>query len=238
MLRKILALIGLPLGVVLAFYLTSWVMSFAVMGLISTLGGNLLQGNEILFNLIITVISFVVIMAILSLLSVKLIFGNAVTESVDNPRKNDVILHLILSVAGFVAYLLLSMLLMSLFSGFSWFDAGQEQDVSGFTGATSTVQLILAGVALIVVAPYFEEAIFRGWLYGNLRKMKVNGILAALVVSIAFGFLHGQLNVAVDTFALSLVACFLFEQTGSIRPAVILHAIKNAIAFYLLFFAG
>ncbi|RYZ49901.1 MAG: CPBP family intramembrane metalloprotease, partial [Sphingobacteriales bacterium] len=56
-----------------------------------------------------------------------------------------------------------------------------------------------------------------------------------IVTSIVFGAIHGQWNVAVDVFALSLILCSLREITGSIWAGVLLHMLKNGIAFYFLF---
>jgi membrane protease YdiL (CAAX protease family) len=44
-----------------------------------------------------------------------------------------------------------------------------------------------------------------------------------------------QWNVAADTFALSLVLCTLRQITGNIWAGVLLHMIKNGIAYYFLF---
>jgi membrane protease YdiL (CAAX protease family) len=238
-LRKILAFVGLPLLVVVAFYASNWLLGHAVSGFFSIFDVDFLRNNEILTNLIIHTLSFVFILIILSLFPLKAILGNEVKDVAEDPsRKKDIVLHVILGVAGFVVYFLISMVLISLFNNFEWFYVQQEQELGVYASAYGTVQLVLAAIAFIIVAPYFEEAIFRGWLYGNMRKARVNGIAAALAVSVVFGFLHGQWNVAVDTFALSLVACYLYEQTNSIRPAVLLHMIKNAIAFYLIFLVG
>lgn len=76
----------------------------------------------------------------------------------------------------------------------------------------------------------------RGWLYGKLRsRLKVP--LAILLVSIVFAFLHGQWNVGVGVFVLSLVLCGLREITGTIWSGILLHIISNGIAFYLLYIA-
>ena len=56
-----------------------------------------------------------------------------------------------------------------------------------------------------------------------------------LIVSILFGVLHGQWNVGVNVFALSLVLCGLREITGTIYAGMIVHILKNALAFYLLY---
>jgi membrane protease YdiL (CAAX protease family) len=53
--------------------------------------------------------------------------------------------------------------------------------------------------------------------------------------SAIFGFAHGQWNVGVDTFALSLALCYLAYKTNSLWPSVLLHSLKNLIAFILVF---
>ncbi|MDR0887124.1 MAG: CPBP family intramembrane metalloprotease [Candidatus Nomurabacteria bacterium] len=236
MLRKIIALIGLPILVLAAFYLSQFVVSFAILGLFGQSQISLWQAqNSLLFNLIVSAITYLVVLVIVSLLPIKLLFDKNDTNPIDETRKKDLLLSILLAVAGFIAYYLLSMALTAIFSNFSWFNIGQEQEVI-YKTAGDQMGIIISGLALVVVAPYFEEAIFRGWLYGTLRKIRVGGILAALVTSVAFGFLHGQWNVGVDTFALSLVSCYLYEQTGSIRSSVFLHMIKNGLAFYVIFF--
>ncbi len=103
-------------------------------------------------------------------------------------------------------------------------------------------QYVLAFMTLVVFAPIAEEVLFRGYLYGKLRK-SAPVWLAIAVTSLAFGAAHlwggsgGALQwaVAFDTLALSIVLCLLREHTGAIWASVFVHALKNGIAFYLLF---
>ena len=60
-------------------------------------------------------------------------------------------------------------------------------------------------------------------------------IIASLLTSIAFAIMHGQWNVGVNVFAMSLVLCLMREITGTIYSGIIMHMIKNAIAFFLVF---
>ena len=90
-----------------------------------------------------------------------------------------------------------------------------------------------------------EEVIFRGWLYGKLRQ-KLSGktseitgiIISILLVSLLFGIVHMQWNVGVNVFALSVVLCVLREITGTIYSGILVHMLKNGIAFYFLYVAG
>lgn len=139
-----------------------------------------------------------------------------------------------LAPAGAVIYLLASSALIILLTSiFPQIDVQQAQDV-GFQNLANQTQYLLAFVTLVVLAPFAEEVLFRGYLYGKLRKHAPIW-LAMLITGALFAAAHGQWNVAIDTFALSLVMTSLREITGSIWAGVLLHMMKNGLAFYLLF---
>ena len=96
---------------------------------------------------------------------------------------------------------------------------------------------VIAFLVLVVIAPIFEEIIFRGWLYGKLRA-KMEAPIAIVIVSLLFGIMHFQWNVGVNVFALSVVLCALREITGTIYAGILTHMIKNGVAFYLLYLVG
>ena len=139
-----------------------------------------------------------------------------------------------LAPAAFAVYALISGVVLALMV--SWFPAlplNQTQDV-GFQALGSQLDNMLAFVTLVVLAPIAEEVLFRGYLYGKLKGY-VSGFIAALVTSLLFAIAHFQLNVAIDVFILSLMLCGLRSLTGSIWAGVLLHMLKNMIAYYILF---
>ena len=146
------------------------------------------------------------------------------------PRISDMGWALVGYLGYFVASAVLVIFAAMLFRGF---DAEQVQDL-GIT-APAGLELIVAGLLFVVVAPLAEELIFRGYLYGKLRSYGVRLWVAILVTSVLFGAAHMQWNVGVDTFALSVIMCLMREKTGAIWTGVIMHMIKNGLAFYLLF---
>ena len=127
--------------------------------------------------------------------------------------------------------LFLSMALLGYFLGEEV--VNQSQELGFAFEDLSTLDLVLTGVLLIVLVPTVEEFLYRGVLFSSLRGVLPNW-LAAVIVSGFFAFAHGQVNVGVDTFILSMVGCYLVIKTNSLLPAVLLHAAKNAIAFVLL----
>ena len=138
-----------------------------------------------------------------------------------------------LAPVAFIAYAFTSSFIVKFLSNFAWFDANQTQNV-GFSALFSTSDRIIAFIALAIIAPIAEEIIFRGWLYGKLRS-KLHFLPAIFIVSALFGFLHGQPNVGVDVFVMSLFVCSQREITGTIYSGILLHIIKNSLAFFILF---
>lgn len=143
-----------------------------------------------------------------------------------------------LAPVGFCAYYLLATVLTYLFSFFPFFDVEQSQDV-GFSGLFTIPDRLLAFIALVIIAPIAEEIIFRGWLYGKIRaripKKSVSIIISTILVSALFGLLHGQWNVGINVFAMSIVLCLMREVTGTIYSGILLHMLKNGVAFFLLY---
>ena len=141
---------------------------------------------------------------------------------------------LLMAPAGLIVYLAISSILVTIATNLlPWFNVSQPQD-TGFFQTSYGYEVILAFVTLVIIAPIAEEIIFRGYLFGRLKKY-VPVWVAIVVTSIVFGALHGAWNLAVDTFALSVVMCLLRQNTGSIWASILLHMSKNGLAFYILF---
>jgi len=113
------------------------------------------------------------------------------------------------------------------------FQIDQAQDL-GLPSVAGTGDVLLTGILLVIFAPVAEEFIFRGYLFGMLRR-HASFIGASVLVSILFGLAHEQPNVIVVTFILSLALCYIREKTGSIWVGMGLHALQNFVAFLLLY---
>ena len=149
---------------------------------------------------------------------------------------------MLLAVAGFVVYFGLFLLITSAVSSTFHLNTDNQQQDVGFQLVTGRVDLVLAFVSLVLIPPIVEETLFRGVLFGGLRK-KLPFIWATLITSVLFAIPHtleakdgGVLWTAgIDTLVLSFVLCYLREKTGSIWASIFLHGLKNCIAFLFLF---
>lgn len=135
---------------------------------------------------------------------------------------------------GFLGYGLLAMVILYALSHIPMFDIDQVQNV-GVSSYLYGIELWVAFAVLVVIVPIAEELMFRGLLYGKLRQEGIRWWVSALIVSVLFGIAHGQWNVGIDVFILSMVACALREFTGTIWAGILIHITKNLIAFSLLY---
>ncbi len=120
-------------------------------------------------------------------------------------------------------------------------DLEQRQEL-GFANPETVFQLVAVFLTLVVIPPIIEELVFRGFIYGGLRS-RFNFVTTTLVTSVVFAVGHLQFGngtpllwvAAIDTFVLSVVMCYVRERTGSIVPTMIMHGLKNGLAFTFLF---
>ncbi len=133
---------------------------------------------------------------------------------------------------GYFAYFGLTFVIMLLAQLLIEVNVDEKQSL-GFSNPTTIEALAIFGVLALIV-PIAEELLFRGFLFRALRS-RLGFIWTALVVSALFGVVHGGIAVGLDVFALSLVLCYLRERTDSLWPGIILHALKNSVAFLILF---
>lgn len=154
------------------------------------------------------------------------------------PKTRDIGIGLV----GFGVYLASVLVVMSVFATLvPGIDLDQQQEV-GFVLSTTGPALILVFVSLVLVPPFIEEVLVRGFLYTGLRA-RLSFLPAALVTSLLFGLAHLQLNdgqsplwtAVIDTFVLAMILAYLRERTGSLWPPIALHFMKNSLAFILLF---
>ena len=138
-----------------------------------------------------------------------------------------------LSALGFIATLLVSGIILNILQNLNLVDSTQVQDV-GYSNLINGTDRAVAFIALVVVTPFFEELIFRGWLYRRLKKK--SGIAAAIILTaVLFGVLHGQWNVGITVGVMSVIMCIEQELTDTIHAGILTHMLKNGIAFWLLY---
>ena len=93
--------------------------------------------------------------------------------------------------------------------------------------------LVLSGA--VFVAAIVEEALFRGMLQLSMERV-ASVTRAVIYTSLAWAFIHGILQWAIQIFLIGIILGYLAWRTNSIIPSVIGHALNNflALIFYNL----
>jgi len=97
----------------------------------------------------------------------------------------------------------------------------------------STLALALLGITLVVAAPVGEELLFRGLGLRGIERRNGFGT-AAVCVSVIFEAVHLNVTGFLALFMVSLALCWVTSRTGSLLPAIFLHAAYNGAQFLML----
>ncbi len=80
---------------------------------------------------------------------------------------------------------------------------------------------------LVILAPVFEEYIFRRLIIDRLRAYGEG--VCVLVSAVLFGLFHGNFNQFFYAFGLGALLAFIYVKTGRLRYTIILHMTINFI---------
>ena len=83
-------------------------------------------------------------------------------------------------------------------------------------------------ISTCIIAPIFEELLFRGLILQTLRRH--GNVFAIIVTSLLFALMHGNMPQAVPVFFLSVVICFAVIKTGSLWTGIAIHFLNNALS--------
>lgn len=106
------------------------------------------------------------------------------------------------------------------------FGAPEQEDIAESFGPVP-VQIGL----IVIAASISEEVCFRGMLFGGLRE-RLPMVAAALLSGLVFGALHALTGISAvpPLVAFGFALALLYEKTGSLVPAILLHMLNNSVA--------
>jgi hypothetical protein len=107
-----------------------------------------------------------------------------------------------------------------------------QPDIELIFESTDLPLALLFGGA--VVAPFVEELFFRGFVFSGLRG-KWGWPKAALVSAGLFAVAHVIPTSILPIFILGLIFAFLYQASGSIWPAILMHMLTNTVALLVAY---
>jgi len=88
---------------------------------------------------------------------------------------------------------------------------------------------------IIIIAPIFEEVIFRGVILKQLLK-QYSLIISLFISSILFAFIHFNINQGIGAFFWGMIFGFVYYKTESLIIPIILHLINNLFYFFVHYY--
>lgn len=141
-----------------------------------------------------------------------------------------------LIVAGYLGWCAAFPLVMltALIAGVFMNSQGSENPVisqiMSAANAPDPVVILLFYLTIAVMAPICEETMFRGFIYGSLRK-RFGTALAVLCSAMIFGLVHFDKGGIMGLIAIGVVLAYLYERTRSLLPCMVTHGLWNGAMF-------
>lgn len=135
---------------------------------------------------------------------------------------------------GFIPVLVLLTSIGLVFCGIFGIDPEPHPLVDILKKERSLIYIYYLVITAVIIAPVFEEILFRGLFYQSLKK-RFGFFTAAITSSVFFSFLHFNTAQFLPVLGLGVLFCFVFEYTGSLIPSIILHILNNGFFLGLFF---
>ncbi len=90
----------------------------------------------------------------------------------------------------------------------------------------------LAWMLMVLLLPACEELLFRGALYGGLRRL-LQPAAAVASAALVFGLVHEPLAL-LPAAALGAALALLYERTGSLAAPLVFHALHNGLTLAMV----
>jgi len=106
----------------------------------------------------------------------------------------------------------------------------KPQDIlEKFKELENSFEISIFVIGSAVIAPIYEELLFRGIIFPKLIQ-KTNFTIALLLSSLIFAVLHFHLSALLPLFVLSIILSITYLYTSTIWASISLHALFNLIS--------
>lgn len=116
-----------------------------------------------------------------------------------------------------------------------WPDMEPQETVKAFQESDGIGFKFLVVLMAVVIAPLAEETMFRGFVYGVLKRY-TDAPFAALASSLMFAIIHLHVGSLLPLWMLAVLFCLAYEITGCLLAPMILHAIFNGVSILAMMF--
>lgn len=94
---------------------------------------------------------------------------------------------------------------------------------------------VVAFISMLLVAPVFEEIIFRGIILEQL-SIRYSKIMSVLVSAVLFGVFHFNFIQGINAFFLGIILGTIYVKTNSLVPCILVHFTNNLTSYASVYF--
>lgn len=109
------------------------------------------------------------------------------------------------------------------------FSESMQNSFTDSYSALSAGNAVISFISVAILAPIVEEVFFRGLIYTRL-KSGMNKIAAAVISSLLFGVMHGEIIWMLIGFMSGLALVWIFEKTRSLLGCIAVHIANNTLS--------
>ncbi|MBC1579940.1 type II CAAX endopeptidase family protein [Listeria seeligeri] len=136
------------------------------------------------------------------------------------------IVWIIGGVIGLYIAQIICSIIISLISG----NIDESANTERLVNLTKAAPIFL--IFISILGPILEELVFRKVIFGGLSNV-MNIHVAAVISSLFFGLLHGDISFLLSYFVIGLILCFLYTKTKRISVSMGAHILMNTIVLLL-----
>jgi membrane protease YdiL (CAAX protease family) len=112
-----------------------------------------------------------------------------------------------------------------------------QEIVQIFQSTTNPIKKLPIVLLAVVVAPLAEEFVFRGFLYGVLKRY-FGSLPSLLFTGILFALMHFHLPSLLPLFVLACALTIAYEMSGTLLVPMAMHALFNSLTLVLVSLTG
>jgi membrane protease YdiL (CAAX protease family) len=134
----------------------------------------------------------------------------------------------------------MALLLVSAVSGLVMRAVGVEnpqRESLGWVREGSSLEIVLAGIGIVLVAPIVEEVFFRGYVFRGYLAAK-DARTAFIGSALLWSVIHGLPALIPALFVMGLILAYLYRRSGTLLAPVVAHILNNGVAFAALLAAA
>jgi len=105
-------------------------------------------------------------------------------------------------------------------------DESSQETVETFRKSGSPLYKFLLGMVAVIIAPLTEEIIFRGFLYGVVKRF-TDRWFSTFFTALFFAAVHQHVGSLFPLFILAIGLAIAYEATGCLLVPIFMHAIFN-----------